>query len=126
MPDLPEYPGIADSRTSHHDAIYSVSVPILQRLLRAVDISIAKNGDLYMRVVLHFSDKGPICLSLVQLIPGPAMNGQGGNTHILQPHGHLLDVPGTFIPPKAGLYRDGQTCRLYTGSRQPHHSFNVF
>src|SRR6185437_287533 len=81
--DLAEDPGIADRRPADHDAIDTIPVPVLERLLRTVDVPVTEDGNMHPRVVLHRADQGPVRLPLVQLTTRTAMDRERPDTGIL-------------------------------------------
>ena len=59
------------------------------------------------RVVLDFTDKGPICLAGIELATGTTVDGEGCDTYILQAVCYLLDIFRVIIPTQASLDGNG-------------------
>ena len=84
VPDFGEDPGMAKAGTAHHDAVYAVALKSFLRFLCTVDVSITYYRYVHAGVLFHGTDEGPVGLALVHLAAGAAMDGEGGNAHILQ------------------------------------------
>src|ERR1700761_8494417 len=74
---LAKYPGITDRRTTDHDPVHTIPVPVFQRPFRTVDIAVAEDGDMNAGIVLHFCDQRPVRVALVHLIARTSVDGQG-------------------------------------------------
>ena len=83
MFDVPEDPGIADGATADHDAIHPVLIAVGFGFFRTIDVAIAKNGDLDVRVLFDFLDVGPISGAFVLLFACPAGDDQCFDARVL-------------------------------------------
>ena len=105
---LSEEPRMTDRGAAHHNAVHSVAFLHGHGLFRTVHIAVPKNGNVHSRVVLHFTDQGPVRFALVHLLPRSAVDAQSLNTHILKALSHIDDEFGLFVPAQSGLYSDRQ------------------
>src|SRR5580658_1913568 len=108
MPDLAEYPGVADRRATDHDAVDAKTFPVIRGFFRAVDIAVAKDGNMEAGIVFYPPDKGPIRLALVKLAAGTAVDGQGLNARVLEAFSDRFDVLVILIPAQPCLDGHGQ------------------
>src|SRR5258708_13233296 len=104
VPYLPEYPWVTNSRPAYHDPVHPIPVFIFPGFLRAVDIPISKDGDLYPRIVLYFTDQDPIGLSFIQFTTPPSINCQALNSYSLLPHRHFSDAFRILSPSPPSLH----------------------
>lgn len=125
MTNLAEDPGITDGCPADHDAIDAIAVPVFERFFGGVDISVAEDRDMDLRVVLYFSNEGPVCLSFIELTAGAAVDGEGFNTCILQSQGDLFDVFAIVIPSQSGFDSDGERGCLYACGGESYHKIDV-
>lgn len=109
MFDIPEYPRVTYARPADHDAAHPVFPAIFKGFHRAVDIPVSEDRYSDAGMGCHLCDRRPICLALVHLLAGAAVDGQGLNARILKSHGYLQYPYRIVIPAQSGFdgYRYG-------------------
>ena len=112
---------MAETGAPHHHGIHAVAVEGLAGLFGGGDVPVADDGDLHARILLHLADQGPVRLALVELAAGAAVDGERGDTGILQPLGQRDDDLALLVPSEPGLDRDGQLDGLHHPAGDLHH-----
>src|SRR5258708_22204798 len=113
--DFLKNPGIADGGSSDHDTVHSISVLILKRFFGVIDISIAKYGNLYAGIRLHFSNQRPVGIAFIQLCAGSAMNGECLDACILKSLRNLFNIFRLVVPAEPGFDGHWQFRRIHNG-----------
>ena len=112
---------MAEACAPNHNAVYAVSVKGFSGLGGSIDVSVADDGNAHAGVGFYCANKGPVCLTLVHLATGAAVDGNGGGTGVLETFGQLYDDFGTVVPAQAGLHGDWLVHRLRYCFGDGHH-----
>lgn len=106
--NLAEDPRAAEGGAAHHDGVDAVALKALAGHGGRGDVAVADDGDVDARVVLDLADEGPVGFAGVHLAAGAPVDGQGGDTAVLQLFGQGGDALVLAVPAEAGLDGDGQ------------------
>ena len=110
---VPEDPGIAFGATSNHDTVAARFFLHAQSIFGVEDITVAKDGN--PDTFLDGADDVPICLSLVELGPRPAVDTNSADAGLFC---HLGNHSGIFmglIPTGPELNRYGDRNGVHKG-----------
>src|ERR1043166_10021968 len=77
MLDFVKNPGVTDSGPANHNPVHAIAFLISYRFLRRINITIAKDGNLYAGIVFYFGNRAPVGHTFIQLAASTAMNGEG-------------------------------------------------
>ena len=108
MPYFFEYPRMTICGPSYHNPVHAVALEGSLGLDGVGNIPITYYRYVHTGVLLDFAYEGPVCLSLVHLGTGAAVDGESLYAHILQPFGQLDNDFAVLIVTQAGLYGDWQ------------------
>ncbi len=111
MQDLPENPRISLCPPCNHEAITSGLFFHGNHILRRKQISVSDDRNLYG--FFYLTDNVPVCLTGIELLPGPSMHSNccrtGGFCNLC--HLHRIDM--LVIKPFADFYRNRFFDRFY-------------
>ena len=103
MADLPEDPRVSPGRSSDHHAGAAGLLQHPHSRFRTVHIAIADHGDGYR--LANLTDDLPVGFSGIILFSCPPVNGDGGNTAVLQNFRDLHCIDMFLVKTFPDLYR---------------------
>ena len=93
--DFVKYPGVSNAGSTNHHPIHSISCPHFECFFGRIHIAVSKYRNADSGIIFHLTDKRPVGCALVELCPGSPVDGQGGNSDILQAFGPSRASPST-------------------------------
>ena len=118
-------PGIANTGTPDHGSVQSVLITHFHRHFRGIYVPVSKYRDVHTLIVLDLGNRPPIGISLIHLLPGASVNGNGLDPDVLKTLSNLNDLNGVMIPPETGFYRYRQIGAFYHLFGKLHHQRNI-
>ena len=103
-----EEPWVAEGGASDHNGIHAVSVEALFRPLGRTHVPVTYNRYMHARVVLHFSDEGPVRFAFVHLRARATVDSKFGDAAILKGFSQIDDKKPLPCPPLKGGSIDAQ------------------
>ena len=122
---MAEYPRIAVGGAANHQSIHTKCILIILCRRSIHHVTVADNGDVHAGIVFHSSDEGPIGGIAVFGGAQAAVDGQGGDAHVLQAFGDVDDFAVRVIVTEACLDRHRCLYRLHHSFSDGHHLRDV-